>query len=46
MNIKPLRAVNQYDIVPFFSYNGASANKGTFVTAVGQGLNLKDELTL
>jgi hypothetical protein len=46
MNIKPLRAVNQYDIVPFFSYNGATANKGTFVSAVGSGLNLKDELTL
>lgn len=46
MNIKPLRAVNQYDVVPFFSFNGAVANKGTFVTAVGSGLNLKDELTL
>jgi hypothetical protein len=44
MNIKPLRSVNQYDIVPFFSYDGASANKGTFVTAVGSGLNFSDDL--
>jgi hypothetical protein len=46
MNIKPLRAVNQYDIIPFFSYTGATANKGTFVSAVGSGLNLKDELSM
>lgn len=46
MNIKPLRVINQYDVVPFFSFSGASANKGTFVSAVGSGLNLKDELTL
>lgn len=47
MNIKPLRSVSQFDIVPFFSFNGASANKGTFVSAVGSGLNLKDdELTM
>jgi len=46
MNIKPLRSVNNYDIIPYFSYSGATANKGTFVTALGSGLTLGDEMTL
>ena len=45
-NINPLRTINQYDIVPFFSFSGASANKGTFVSALGSGLNFDSELTL
>jgi hypothetical protein len=46
MNIKPLRDFNESEKLPFFSYNGATANKGTFVVAVGSGLNLDEELSL
>lgn len=43
MNIKPLRTISEYDVIPFFSFNGASANRGTFVSAVGSGINFKDD---
>lgn len=46
MNIKPLRDISQHEILPFFSFSGGTANKGTFVTAQSTGLNLKDEMTL
>ncbi len=45
-NIKPLRDIAPHDIVPFFSFSGASANKGTFVSAIGAGLNFSTEMSL
>ena len=44
--IKPLRDIDEHEKLPYFSFSGASANKGTFVVALGSGLNLNDELSL
>lgn len=46
MNIKPLRDIDQHEILPFFSFSGSSANKGTFVSVVGSGLNFDENLTI
>lgn len=31
-NLKPLRSVNEHDVVNFFAYTGANLNKGTLVS--------------
>jgi hypothetical protein len=31
MDIKPFRDYNEHDVINFFAYDGATANKGTFV---------------
>lgn len=46
MNLKPFRDYSEHDVINLFAVNAESANKGTFVTADGNGINLKDQSSL
>jgi len=45
-NLKPFRDYDEHDVINLFAYSGASANKGTVVTVVGNGVNLLDATSL
>ena len=44
MDILPIRDYSEHDVIPFFGFSGASANKGTFVTPAGSGLDLTQDM--
>ena len=45
-NLKPFRDYDEHDVINLFAVNSASANKGTVVTADGNGVNFKDATSL
>jgi hypothetical protein len=45
-NLKPFRDYDEHDVINLFAVNAVSANKGTVVTANGNGVDLKNDLSL
>jgi hypothetical protein len=45
-NLKPFRDYDEHDVINLFTVNAESANKGTVVTANGNGVNFKDATSL
>ena len=45
-NLKPFRDYDEHDVINLFAYSGASANKGTVVSAQGNGISLLDATSL
>jgi hypothetical protein len=45
-NLKPFRDYDEHDVINLFAVNAESANKGTVVTADGNGVNFKDATSL
>jgi hypothetical protein len=45
-NLKPFRDYDEHDVINLFAVNTDSANKGTVVTADGNGVNFKDASSL
>ena len=45
-NLKPFRDYDEHDVINLFAVNADSANKGTVVTANGNGVNFKDATSL
>ena len=45
-NLKPFRDYDEHDVINLFAVNSNSANKGTVVVANGNGVNLKNNLSL
>jgi len=45
-NLKPFRDYDEHDVINLFAVNSSSANKGTVVTADGNGVNFKDATSL
>jgi hypothetical protein len=45
-NLKPFRDYDEHDVINLFAVNAESANKGTVVVANGEGINLKNDLSL
>ena len=45
-NLKPFRDYDEHDVINLFAVNSDSLNKGTVVVANGDGVNLKNDLSL
>lgn len=45
-NLKPFRDYDEHDVVNLFAVNAVSLNKGTVVVADGNGVDLKNNLSL
>ena len=45
-NLKPFRDYDEHDVINLFAVSGATADKGTVVTAQSNGINLKDQTSL
>ena len=45
-NLKPFRDYDEHDVINLFAVNAESANKGTVVTADGNGVNFKNATSL